>query len=93
MSSGFDGDEFGGDGWSDDILVDLDEFVDKYVGRSATDEYVIFSYCKDESILVVDRGDLDYCFQRMKDMFELAYIEDGLAMMCKERFDTMIETY
>lgn len=91
MGNRFEDDEFGDNGWSDEFLVDFDEFVEKYVGISPTNEYVIFSYCDDESILVVDRGDLDFCFQRMKDMFELAPIDGGLAMMCKERFEMMIE--
>lgn len=66
------------------------DFVQKYVGISESNEYVIFSYQEDDTVLVVDRGDLDFCFERMKDIFELAPVAGGLAMMSKERFEMTV---
>lgn len=70
--------------------IEIDMYIEKYVVKSPSDSYIIFSYSDDEDVerrvIVVDRGELSFCRDRMVDIFKIAPVKNGLIMMSEEQF-------
>jgi hypothetical protein len=74
-----------------ELDVDFDDYVRSFITLSEVGRYVLFSYTDDDSIIVVDKGSLEFCIDRMRDMFELAPIPNGLCILSIEQFSEVVE--
>lgn len=71
--------------------TNFNDYVSEFIDLSGTDEYVLFTYMDSGKLLVVDMGSLLFCIDRVKDIFYLAPVKNGLSMVSIEQFMDFVE--
>ena len=77
--------------------ISIDDYIDNYISKSTTGEYVLFAYIDDsDKVYVVDKGSLPFCIERMRDSFDLLSEEarsrnsGGMSIVPIEEFAEMV---
>jgi phosphoserine phosphatase len=63
-----------------DKNIDLKEYIDTYVNKSPSDTYVLFTINEYGDTVIIDSGSIDFCVERMKDIFSMSEVDNGMAI-------------
>lgn len=79
--------------WDDEddnsMSMDIDEYVRTLINKSASGRYVLLSFFDNGDMMVIDKGSLDFCVQRMKSIFNMSNpdtIKNGMSILSFEDF-------
>jgi hypothetical protein len=76
--------------------IDIDEYIHTFINHSESDVYVLISYNDEGSLIVADRGSMDYCVDRLKCLFDLSVkgsliSKYGMSIVSIEEFYEMVD--
>lgn len=76
---------------SSELDMDFDDYVRSFITPSLVNKYVLFSYLDDGELMVLDKGGIDHCLTRMKDIFEMGSVKKGMCILSIEEFSEMVQ--